>query len=177
MGVLSAPSSNRPCIIFPAEEAALKLWNIYCERVESCTGMKVLHLPTDEVRTYAAIEQPSEADAENLALCFAIFYAAMSSLQPSETQSLLIGDTATKLVQFKAGYEQALAETNILDNPTRTLLCSMAIYLVSPRGPPPPTGAFSLVLRVLTADHITVALRLYNRGKVYSEQYSNRQTF
>lgn len=132
MGILSATSSMHPSSsFFPSAQTALRLWSIYLERVDSCTTLKVLHVPTDEVRVCATIDDLANAQPENLALCFAIFYGAIGTLQPSEAQTLLDGDLVTCQSQYKAGFEQALAEAEILDNPTLTLLCSLTIYLVS----------------------------------------------
>ncbi|SPO04185.1 uncharacterized protein DNG_06868 [Cephalotrichum gorgonifer] len=140
MGILSATSSTHTSSsFFPSAQTALRLWSIYLERVESCTTLKVLHVPTDEVRVCATIDDLANAQPENLALCFAIFYAAIGTLQPGETQTLLDGDLVACQSRYKAGFEQALAEAEILDNPTLTLLCALTIYLS--------------------------ALRIYNRGK------------
>ncbi|EWY79894.1 hypothetical protein FOYG_16959 [Fusarium oxysporum NRRL 32931] len=115
------------------KQTALKLWNIYLERIESGTGLKVLHIPTDEVRVCATIENPAEIQLENLALCFAIFFAATAILEPAEAQALLDEDSVTRQFKFKTGLEQALAEAEVLENPTLTLLNAMAIYLSSLR--------------------------------------------
>jgi hypothetical protein len=133
MGILSPPSRSRPSYsYFPPKHTALRLWHIYLERIDACSGIKVLHVPTDEVRVCAAIENPAAASPENLALCYAVFYAAVAVLPPTEAQTLSQHDPdplPTVQKASKAGFERALAEAEILDKPTLPLLSAMALYL------------------------------------------------
>jgi len=139
MGILSGKSNTQVSSrFFPSSQTGLRLWNLYLERIDSCTGLKVLHVPTDEVKVCATIDNPAGAQSENLALCFAIFYATIAAVEPAEAQAVL-GDVITSQSRFKIGFEQALADAEILDNPTLTLLSALSIFLS--------------------------ALRIHNRGK------------
>jgi hypothetical protein len=130
MGILSAASSQPCSSYFPLKQTALRLWNSYLERIEACSGIKVLHIPTDEVKICATIENPAGAQPEDLALCYSVFFAAMAVLQPTEAQALLQQDDPFT-VQFrcKTGFEQALAEAEVLDKPTFPMLCALTLYL------------------------------------------------
>ncbi|VUC28137.1 unnamed protein product [Clonostachys rosea] len=129
-GILSAPSLSRPVSSFhPSKHVALRLWRLYGERVEDVTGHKVLHGPTDEVKVYTTIDDPSNASYENLALCYAIYFTATVSLEKSETEQVLEDDRTTSLFSFKIGLEQAFAWGDYLDRPSLTSLFAMAIYL------------------------------------------------
>ena len=108
----------------------MRLWNIYVDNVESCTGLKLLHLPTDEVKVYSTIDNPIMASTDNLALCFAIYFASTASLDVPESQITLGQDKHMLLLQFKVGLEQAFAYGDFLDRPTMTGLHAFAIYLV-----------------------------------------------
>lgn len=110
---------------------ALRLWRLYGERVEDVTGHKVLHGPTDEVKVYTTIGDPSNAPYENLALCYAIYFTATVSLEKSETEQYLEDDRVTSLFNFKHGLEQAFAHGDFLDRPSITALFALSIYLVS----------------------------------------------
>jgi hypothetical protein len=122
--------------LFPPSQVGLRLWNIYVERIDTCTGSKVLHIPTDEVRVCATIESPEQAQSEDLAFCFAIFYAATVALQPYEARAILEEDVTAAQARFRNGIEQSLAEAEILEHPTLTLLRALSVYLVS--SPPSP---------------------------------------
>ncbi|KAF4460924.1 fungal specific transcription factor [Fusarium albosuccineum] len=139
-GIPSTPShKNLPYTFHPSRQLSLRLWSLYLENVESCPGLKVLHVPTDEVRVYSTIDQPSEASAEDLSLCFAAYYAALVSLSDKDAELLMGQEKHTSVIHIKAGMEQALAHADFLNNPTLTGLQALAIYLS--------------------------ALRIHNRGK------------
>ena len=100
------------------------------QNVENCVGLKVLHLPTDEVKVYSTINDPITASPDNLALSFAIYFAATVSLDGPEAHVILEQDKHMLLLRFKAGLEQAFAYGDFLDRPTMTALHALAIYLV-----------------------------------------------
>ena len=103
---------------------------MYVQNFESCIGLKLLHLHTDEVKVYSTIDDPITASPDNLALSFAIYFAATASLDGPEAQVVLEQDKHTLLLQFKVGLEQAFAYGDFLDRPTMTALHALAIYLV-----------------------------------------------
>lgn len=139
-GILSSPSvSISPSKFHPPNHLAAKLWNIFKEHVEACAGLKLLHIPTDEVKVFSVIANPSAASFEDLALCFAIYFASTVSVDPAETELVLGKGKDDALLEFKVGLEQALAHGDFLDRPTISGLHALAIY--------------------------AAALRLQNRGK------------
>lgn len=130
-GILSAPVfSLAPADFHPPKRVAVKLWNTYVNNVDGCTGLKLLHLPTDEVKVYSTIEQPVSAPLDNHALCLAIFYATTITLDDKEALEILGQERCTQLLKFKIGLEQAFAQGGFLDRPTLTGLHALAIYLV-----------------------------------------------
>lgn len=102
------------------------------DSVEGYTGLKVLHIPTDEVKVYSTINDPTTSSLENLALCYAIYFSSTVTLEDSEAQLILGQDKQTLLVRLKVGLEQAFAHGDFLDRPTVTGLIAFAIYLVCP---------------------------------------------
>jgi hypothetical protein len=52
------------------------------------------------------------------------------ALQPYEARAILEEDVAAAQTRFKAGLEQSLADAEILDHPTLSLLRALSIYLV-----------------------------------------------
>ncbi|CAH0020341.1 unnamed protein product [Clonostachys rhizophaga] len=82
LGVLSVPGMLHPPYgLHPAKSVAAFLWRQYVEVVEECASCKILHVPADEIIVFSTIEDPSSASAENLALCFAIYFASCASLE------------------------------------------------------------------------------------------------
>ena len=100
------------------------------QKIECCIGLKLLHLPTDEVKVYSTIDDPTTASPDNLALSFAIYFAATVSLDDPEAQLILEQDKHRLLLRFKLGLEQAFAYGDFLDRPTMTALHALAVYLV-----------------------------------------------
>ena len=119
-----------PASLQPSTQLAAKLWNTYVQNVESCIGLKLLHLPTDEVKVYSTIDDPISASPDTLALSFAIYFSATISLDGPEAQVFLEQDKHKLLLRFKLGLEQAFAYGDFLDRPTMTALHALAIYLV-----------------------------------------------
>lgn len=109
----------------------MKLWKTFVESVDPCT--KIMHVPTTEVRVYTVLQDPSTASAENLGVCFAIYYAAATALDLEVVEAMFGEERQAALHRYKAGLERALAETEFLENPTIPLLQALAVYLVSVR--------------------------------------------
>lgn len=157
LGILSSPSASiSPSNFHPPNHLAAKLWGIFKEHVEACAGLKLLHIPTDEVKVFSVIANPSVASFEDLALCFAVYFASTVSLDPEETELILGKDKDAALLQFKVGLEQAFAHGDFLDRPTISGLHALAIYVVSS------------IPRRNTSNKSNLhqaSLRLHNRGK------------
>ena len=131
LGILSSPNPALTLANFhPPKAVAVKLWNTYVNSVDGCAGLKLLHVPTDEIKVYSTIDNPSGAPFENQALCLAIYYAATISMEDGDAQAILVLDKCAQLLSFKIGMEQALAQGDFLDRPTQTALLAMTIYLV-----------------------------------------------
>ncbi|KIW91956.1 uncharacterized protein Z519_06938 [Cladophialophora bantiana CBS 173.52] len=130
LGILSSPSpSALPSHYHPPKQTAVKLWTIYINNVEGCSGLKLLHIPTDEIKMYSIVDDPATASLDDLALNFAIYFAAISTLDDDEAQVTLGQDKQSLLLRFKIGVEQSFAHGDFLNSPTVTGLQALAIYL------------------------------------------------
>ncbi|KAF4444278.1 hypothetical protein F53441_11186 [Fusarium austroafricanum] len=119
-GILSCPSHNQSAPMFHPEKAvAIDLWNVYLSKVEICIGLKITHVPTDEIRVYSTISDPLHAKVDDLAFCYSIYFAATVA---SDSQT-------AQLHRYKSGLEQAFAQGDFLNSPTLTGLRALAIYL------------------------------------------------
>ncbi|KAH6959903.1 hypothetical protein BKA56DRAFT_500347 [Ilyonectria sp. MPI-CAGE-AT-0026] len=132
MGILSSKCFKEPLTSYlPPKLAAMQLWRVFVDNVDPCS--KVLHIPTDEITIYTAIDDPSSASPEVLALCCAVYYAATVALEPAEVANILGDDKYVILHQFKKGIEQAFAHSEFLEAPTVVLLQALAVYLAAVR--------------------------------------------
>ncbi|ORY10280.1 fungal-specific transcription factor domain-domain-containing protein [Clohesyomyces aquaticus] len=133
-GILSCPSMTlSPASFHPPKHVAVKLWQICVDTIDGYAELKVLHVPTDEIKVYSTINDPSLVPPEDLALCFAVYYASAVSLDPLEANEILGHERDTFLFQCKLGLEQALAYGDFLDRPTLTGLQALALYLTALR--------------------------------------------
>lgn len=134
LGILSAASSTQtPASFHPPRPLALRLWNVFKDNVEGCSCCKVLHHPTDEVKIYSAIDDPSGVPTDTLGLCYSIYYSALIAIDDSDLRTITSSDKQTLLFSFKAGLEQSLAHSDFLDRPTLTGLTALGIYLTALR--------------------------------------------
>jgi len=130
MGWLSAGiASVSTAIYHPHRRVAIRLWKVFVDSVDPY--VKVLHIPTAEATLYTVISDPTKASNENLALCFAIYYASVTATASDETLDITGEDKKQALIRYRMCLEQSLAEADFLENPTITLLQAMAIYGVS----------------------------------------------
>lgn len=66
------------------------------------------------------------------ALLFAIFFAAVTSIDNAETKLILGEDRKTALSIYQQGLEWSLHMAQFLDTPTISSLQAMSIHLVGP---------------------------------------------
>ncbi|KAF5249665.1 hypothetical protein FANTH_4973 [Fusarium anthophilum] len=132
MGILSSRSYDRSIKSYlPPQPAAIYLWRVYVDRVDPCS--KVLHIPTDQITIYTVIDDPDRASPEAMAICYAVLFAAVVVLEPTEITIPLQDDKHAYLTRFKLGLEQAFAHSEFLEAPTIGLLQAFSIYLTTLR--------------------------------------------
>ncbi|SCV28701.1 uncharacterized protein FFB14_01919 [Fusarium fujikuroi] len=127
MGWLSAGiASVSTAVYHPQRRVAARLWKIFIDSVDPY--VKVLHIPTAETTLYTVIGDPTKASSENLALCFAIYFASVTATTSTEALDITGEDKKQALVRYRMCLEQSMAQADFLENPTITLLQAMAIY-------------------------------------------------
>lgn len=130
MGILSSPRFDIPLATYlPSKLVATQLWKIYVDTVDPC--FKILHIPTDEIIVFTAIDDPINASSDAMALCFAVYYAATVARDVNTAQEVVREEILPSLQQFKTGLELAFAHADFLENPTLLLLQALGIYVVS----------------------------------------------
>ncbi|KAE9363192.1 hypothetical protein N431DRAFT_490081 [Stipitochalara longipes BDJ] len=132
-GLLGMLAQLRPPLLpslndlYPQKWQAMKLWQAYIQNVESQN--KLLHIPTAQVTIYQAIHDPEQAPAEVKCLLFSIYFAAITTLSPSEAHALLSRDKVTSLDNFRLGLEISLSAANIFASPGIMGVQALGIFL------------------------------------------------
>lgn len=161
LGILSSPDLSRPPHTFhPPSHIASQLWVSYLNNLEVFAGQKLLHVPTDEVKVFQTIRDPSSASLEDLALCFAIYFGACLSLRDADQYAILGEGKVEALLSFKTGLEQALARANLLDRPSFTSCQALAVYLVCSL-----QLCSAILIMGAAKSFLQSALRIRNRSK------------
>lgn len=127
--ISSGTSQASVAALHPQRRVAIWLWKVFVESVDAYA--KVTHLPTAETTVYTVANDPASASSEDLALCFAIYYASVTTLPLKEVLAVTGEDATQALQRYRICLEQSLAQADFLDNPTVTILQALAIYMVS----------------------------------------------
>lgn len=140
------PSDSRPrvdaCVVSnddadvltlsPNTQLALQLWSVYVKQVDPV--LKILHIPTVQSIVVQTILEPRLAAPSTLALTFAIYYAAVTSMCSDEDDtptSLPADERGAHLSRFKTALDQLLTVSNLVNQPDIPSIQALAIYVVS----------------------------------------------
>ncbi|KAF4975659.1 hypothetical protein FZEAL_7594 [Fusarium zealandicum] len=104
------------------------LWSVYQENVEPL--IKVLHIPSMEPIFRDARRNHEQLSPGNEALVWAIYYAAITSLEPDEVQANLGLSKVDVLGQYRFAVEQALSKANFLNSSDTSIIRAFVIFLV-----------------------------------------------
>ncbi|KAE8386303.1 fungal-specific transcription factor domain-containing protein [Aspergillus alliaceus] len=119
--------STDPSQLFPEPSLALRLWATYVKSVNPV--LKILHIPTTQSAIIGTILDPRAAKPSSIALGFAIFFAAVTSLDNREASEVLPETRKTHLKRFATGMDQALVQGDYMSNPSVTELQALAIFV------------------------------------------------
>ncbi|KIV92694.1 hypothetical protein PV10_03966 [Exophiala mesophila] len=143
-GMSISPNPGGLAHLHPPEAKIFSLWQIYLENVDPL--LKLLHVPTTQCQLLratghlAAIPPPMEA------LMFAIYYAAVTSLQcPMASKSLLFEERSVLLDRYRTGIECSLARANFMITPDVPTLQALTLWLICARQAVDKTYVWSLV--------------------------------
>lgn len=122
---------NPALLDMPDTESATALCDVFIYRF--LTLQPILHGPS--IRQYLTgqgdyLDLPHDDPAVR-ALAFAIFYAAITTLQPSECLEQFNVDRQTALTRYRFATELSLAQADLHRTTELTTLQAMMIYLVS----------------------------------------------
>ncbi|ROW07771.1 hypothetical protein VMCG_03388 [Cytospora schulzeri] len=115
-------------LVHPAPEKMRRLCETYFRNVDPL--IKILHKPTVEEAFYRFMSSPVDnpLGRETEALFFAMYFAAVTSLQPEMCKALLGEDRGLLVVQFRQAAEYALARADYLNSTSLETLQAFTLY-------------------------------------------------
>ncbi|KAJ9609686.1 hypothetical protein H2200_006014 [Cladophialophora chaetospira] len=141
-GMSVAPEASGLRHLHPSETRIFTLWQIYLESVDPL--LKILHVPTTQAQMLRACSHLDTIPAPIEAVMFAIYYAAVTSLQNS-TQIVFNENPEALLKQYRTGLEQALVNANFMTMPEMPTLQALTLYLICARQSIDKTYVWSMV--------------------------------
>ena len=113
---------------YPGSHLALQLWALYVKCVDPV--LKILHIPTTQSAVITTILDPKSASASMLALTFAIYFAAITTLNHSDEPIELPMEKPVLLKHYKTALDRLLLVTEVMNRPEMAVLQALAIYAV-----------------------------------------------
>lgn len=105
-----------------------KLWQTFLDNVHPLT--KLLHAPTLQKEILEAISNPGKISKTMEALMFAIYLAAVISLDDEECQSKMGGTRSTLVAKYSGLAQQALVRAGFLKTFNMVVLQAFTLFLV-----------------------------------------------
>ena len=105
-----------------------KLWQTFLDNVHPLT--KLLHAPTLQKDILEAISNPGKISRTMEALMFAIYLAAVISLDDEECQSKMGGPRSTLVAKYSGLAQQALVKAGFLKTFNMVVLQAFTLFLV-----------------------------------------------
>jgi hypothetical protein len=93
--------------------------------------LKILHIPSDGIAIVSAIGNPQAQNRGMIALLFAVFYGAVTTMSPAAVKAILGQDKARVLSLWGQCIEAAVCMADTLSNPGLRTLQALTIYLAS----------------------------------------------
>ncbi|POR33178.1 Putative transcriptional regulatory protein [Tolypocladium paradoxum] len=126
LGYRSADVNLGKCHPLPSHVTFL--WSVYQENVEPL--IKILHIPTAELVLRDARRNAEKLSSGHEALVFAIYFAAVTSLEPDEVETNFGANRDDLLAQYRFALEQSLAKANFLDTSDIAVVQAFTLFLI-----------------------------------------------
>ncbi|PTB66025.1 hypothetical protein BBK36DRAFT_1160141 [Trichoderma citrinoviride] len=104
------------------------LWSVYLENVDPL--LKILHVPTMEGILREARRNPEKLSHGNECLVFAVYFAAVVTLDEADVQTNFNTGKEECLAQFRFAVEQSLAKANFLNTADITVVQAFVLFLL-----------------------------------------------
>lgn len=118
--------------LHPQESLIFTLWQVYLDGVDPL--LKILHVPTMQRQILRASRDLDAVPLPLEAVMFAVYYAAITSMQcTTSVQNLFSEERHELMARFKSGLEQSLALANFMTSPDVPSLQALTLYLICAR--------------------------------------------
>lgn len=114
---------------YPEPQLALQLWSVYVKTVDPV--LKILHIPTAQSSVISTILDPKSAGRSMISLTYAIYFAAVTSLEQIDEPVNLPMESPKLLKMYRSSLDRLLIVTDIMNRPELTALQALSIYVVS----------------------------------------------
>ncbi|KAL7929452.1 fungal-specific transcription factor domain-containing protein [Trichoderma chlorosporum] len=104
------------------------LWSVYLENVDPL--LKVLHVPTMEAILREARRNLAKLTPGNETLVFAVYFAAVVTLEEADVQTNFGIGKEELLAQFRFAVEQSLAKANFLNTSDFAVVQALTLFLL-----------------------------------------------
>ena len=118
-------------ILHPPSKQVMTYWDIFKANVDPLT--KLIHKNNFEKVMLEASENLDHLSKATEVLMFSIYYAAVTTLNPDECQSILQLDKDIALKRYRFGVEQALAKADFLGTLELQVVQAFILFLVCVR--------------------------------------------
>ncbi|EPE06588.1 zinc c6 transcription factor [Ophiostoma piceae UAMH 11346] len=135
--------------LHPPKAHALQLWHKYIQTVEPMN--KVLHVPTDEIDVFTAIDNPDKVDPAFESLLFSVYFSTVTVYQPEQYRATFGESKMVAADRFRAGMERALVQARFLESPSLRTLQALTLFLRSYRAHSPGRAIWIMYGMVLRA--------------------------
>src|SRR6266536_1190544 len=117
--------------LHPTPSQVFTLWEIYKENVDPI--VKILHRPSMRKWLLDVSGSLDNLNKSNEAMLFSIYHSAVTSLNPTQCQSLLGEERDTLLAKYRFAVEQALSRAGFLNSASMMLLQAFVLFLICVR--------------------------------------------
>ncbi|KAK7743479.1 hypothetical protein SLS53_004013 [Cytospora paraplurivora] len=154
-------------MLHPAPEKMRRLLETYFRNVDPL--IKILHRPTIERLFDGFMSSPvsNALSRTDEALCFAIYFAAITSLQPERCKALLGEDRGLLAVQYRQAAEYALARADYLNSTSLETLQALTLYSTCLRNHAESRASWAMLALVLRLSQ-AIGIHRDNDGRAFS---------
>ncbi|KAK9423960.1 hypothetical protein SUNI508_13894 [Seiridium unicorne] len=104
------------------------IWEVYIMNVDPI--LKVVHIPSTNEDIRNIVRDPTRVVPETEALLFAIYYAAIISMEVHDVSMDFGVEKSHLLEKFRYGVEQALVKVDFLNNSALSVIQALTLFLV-----------------------------------------------
>lgn len=118
--------------LHPTVAHTMQLFTYYANNIDPI--FKILHIPSLQklvIETTKDLDRILDGNS-SVALLFAVYYAAITSLTENECLTVFENGKATLLAQYRTGVERALSNADFLRNFDLLNLQALTIFMVRP---------------------------------------------